>query len=108
MQKETEFLQRVSKFVSHCKMVADNSPSPVYRSYARAAAMDKCLQLKQAAKSNSPMKQIAYLTIQFRDHLITILPVPNNTSYSSSLQNLNSILSEAYELRMSTQSTLNP
>jgi len=98
MESDKELRAEIVKYVNHCKMVGAHSKAPIYKTYSRALAMDKAIRLRDFAKANVSMQQVARMAISSKEALMSILPVPNNASYESSLRKLNNLLIQLYKL----------
>jgi hypothetical protein len=102
MLNKTDFCLQLKKFVLHCRIVANNSRNPGYKTYARAKALDQALALINADLSTKPVNVIARQVVKNESSLRAILPAVNNASYKSSLLKLEQMIHESQEVLMAS------
>jgi hypothetical protein len=94
-----QLASKVRKYIQHKKHLADHST--YFMNNTQLVALQFCdmlLSLLCRQKQYLTEQDVARFVLQNKQHLFNILPVENNKSYQSSLENYNWIIERSQEL----------
>jgi len=96
-QEKNALAGKIKNYLLHCKILAERSQHPIYRTSARLNAMDRLWASLYPMVKNPELhtfQSICSITVQHRLFMEQILPLNNNSSNRSSCNTLEEIISK--------------
>jgi hypothetical protein len=96
---KVSFAASVRIYIQHKQAIEKHSPW--YKKDVIAQSMSKCSSLLVMVKrdcSNYTLPQLAKMVVVYQNHLMMILPAPNNPSYQRQKEKLEKLIQTSIEL----------